>query len=161
MSSIVSAPADLVVATSDDIEVRFAGLDLAADLPAHVQAAPARLGVRVMVSGVRGPETMGRDNKFKAARLAWYQRRKGGDSAPEEAVSAMPGVLVLDRVAALLRDELGTEYRSVAGQIGGDGTEWEGSWTYLPQPPEAARTLWLEFTLDGEPTGKNCEIRIK
>ena len=161
MTSIVSAPADLVVATSDDIKVRFAGIDLAADVPAHVQAPPGALGVRVMVSGFRGPKTVDRDNEYHAARLAWYQRRKSGESDSKESVPTMPGVLVLDRVKALLRDDLGTEYRSVAGQIGGDGTEWEGSWTYLPQPPEAARALWLEFTLDGEPTGKDCEFRIQ
>ncbi|KUG56291.1 hypothetical protein AVL61_16745 [Kocuria rosea subsp. polaris] len=161
MTSIVSAPADLVVATSDDIKVRFAGADLTAVLPAHVQALPGAVGVRVMVSGARGPETMDRDNKFESARLAWYQQRKSGEPAREESAPTMPGVLVLERVGALLRDDVGTEYRPVAGQIGGDGTEWEGSWTYLPHPPEAARTLWLEFTLDGEPTGKECEIRIQ
>ena len=161
MTSIVSAPADMVVATSDDIKVRFAGADLTAELPAHVQAPPGAVGVRIRVSGARGPQTMQRDSEFESARLAWYQRRQDGGPAWEESAPTMPGVLVLERVGVLLRDDLGTEYRSVAGQVGGDGTEWEGSWTYLPHPPEAARTLWLEFTLDGDLTGKECEIRIQ
>lgn len=161
MTFIVSAPADLVVATSEGIEVRFAGIGLATGPPAHVQAPLGALGVCVMVSGVRGPETMDRDNQFRTARLAWYQRRKSGGSVPEEPAPMMPGVLVLERVGALLRDDLGTEYRCVAAQIGGEGTEWEGAWTYLPQPPDMARTLWLEFTLDGEPTGRDCEIRLQ
>ncbi|MGQ1797059.1 hypothetical protein ACT4S5_08000 [Kocuria oceani] len=141
MASIVFAPADLVVATSDDIKVRFAGADLAAELPAHVQAPPGAVGVRVMVSGVRGPETMQRDSGFESARLAWYQQRQDGGPAREGSAPTMPGMLVLERVGALLRDDVGTECPSVAGQVGGDGTEWKGSWTYLPHPPEAARTL--------------------
>lgn len=39
MTSIVSAPADLVIATCDDIKVRFAGIDLAA-----IFSAPAGAG---------------------------------------------------------------------------------------------------------------------
>ncbi|MEX5270240.1 hypothetical protein [Kocuria sabuli] len=161
MTSIVSAPADPVVVDCDDIKVFFAGIDLAAILPAHVPVPLGVLGVQARAWGVRGPETMQRDSEFQAARLAWSQRRRSGGSVADEPVPTMPGVLVVDQVKALLRDDLGTEYLRVAGRIGGEGTEWQGSWTYPPQPPEAARTLWLEFTLDGEPAGKGFEIRVQ
>ena len=54
MGSIVSAPADLVIATSDGIDVRFAGIDLAAELSAHAQEPPGVHGVRVSLAAVRG-----------------------------------------------------------------------------------------------------------
>lgn len=158
MGSIVSAPADLVIATSDGIDVRFAGIDLAAELSAHAQEPPGVHGVRISLAAVRGAETMRRDGQFQVARLAWAQRRQD-QVAAEEPVPLMPGFAVLDRVGVVLTDEVGTEYRLVAGQVAGDGTEWEAAWEFVPQPPEAAGTLGLQFTLDGTPTGQTCQVR--
>ena len=159
MGSIVSAPADLVIATSDGIDVRFTGIDLAAELSAHAQEPPGGHGVRVSLAAVRGAETMRRDEQFRVARLAWAQREDGGRRGKEPA-PLMPGFSVLDRVGAVLADEAGTEYRLVAGQAAGDGTEWESAWEFVPQPPAAAGILRLQFTLDGAPTGKTCEVRV-
>ncbi|WP_146202162.1 hypothetical protein, partial [Kocuria rosea] len=83
MGSIVSAPADLVIATSDGINVRFTGIDLAAELSAHAQEPPGGHGVRVSLAAVRGAETMRRDGQFQAARLAWAQREDGGKRGKE------------------------------------------------------------------------------
>ncbi|MHC5560912.1 hypothetical protein [Kocuria sp. U4B] len=159
MGSIVSAPADLVIATSDGIDVRFTGIDLAASLSPHAQEPPGGHGVRIGLAAVRGAETMRRDGQFQAARLAWAQRRQD-QMAEEEPVPLMPGFSVLDRVGVVLNDELGTEYRLVAGQAGGDGTEWESAWEFVPQPPKVAGILRLQFTLDGASTGKTCEVRV-
>ena len=160
MGTIVSAPADLVVATSDGIDVRFAGIDLAASLSPHAQEPPGGHGVRISLAAVRGAETMRRDGQFQAARLAWAQRRQD-KMTEEEPLPLMPGFSVLDRVWVVLSDELGTEYRLVAGQAAGDGTEWESAWEFVPPPPEAAGTLRLQFTLDGAPTGKTCEVWVQ
>ncbi|MEX5303937.1 hypothetical protein [Kocuria sabuli] len=115
--------------------------------------------MRVSLAAVRGAETMRRDGQFQAAHLAWAQRRQE-QMAEEEPVPLMPGFSVLDRVGVVLNDELGTEYRLVAGQAAGDGTEWESAWEFVPQPPEVPGTLRLQFTLDGTPTGKTCEVRV-
>ena len=159
MGSIVSAPADLVIATSDGIDVHFAGIDLDASLSAQAQEPPGGNGVRISLAAVRGEETMRRDGQFQAARLAWAQREDGGRRGKEPA-PLMPGFSVLDRVGAVLADEAGTEYRLVAGQAAGDGTEWESAWEFVPQPSEVSGTLRLQFTLDGAPTGKTCEVRV-
>ncbi|MGX5358231.1 hypothetical protein [Kocuria sp. KH4] len=159
MGFIVSAPADLVIATSDGIAVRFAEIDLAAELSAHAQEPPGVQGVRVSLAAVRGAEIMRRDGQFQDARLAWAQRRQD-QAAEEEPVPLMPGFAVLDRVGVVLTDEAGTEYRLVAGQAAGDGTEWEAAWEFVPQPPEAAGILRLQFILDGTPTGQTCAVQI-
>ena len=160
MGSIVSAPADLVIATSDGIDVHFAGIDLDASLSAQAQEPPGGNGVRISLAAVRGEETMRRDGQFQAARLAWAQRRQD-QVTEEEPVPLMPGFSVLDRVGVVLSDELGTEYRLVAGQAAGDGTEWESAWEFVPQPSEVSGTLRLQFTLDGAPTGKTCEVWVQ
>jgi hypothetical protein len=76
MGTIVSAPADLVVATSDGIDVRFAGIDLAASLSPHAQEPPGGHGVRISLAAVRGAETMRRDGQFQAARRSTRRRQR-------------------------------------------------------------------------------------
>ena len=44
--------------------------------------------------------------------------------------------------------------------MAGGGTEWDARWVYTPVPPAEARTLRLEFSVDGEPTGKYCELSL-
>ncbi len=73
----------------------------------------------------------------------------------------MPGAPVLERVNARISDDLGTEYRCVGGKVAGTGTEWDGCWGYAPEPPMSARIINFEFTLDGETTGKHCQIQLK
>ncbi|WJZ68408.1 hypothetical protein [Kocuria rosea] len=104
---------------------------------------------------------MRRDGQFYDARRAWAHRH--GDVAPEgeESVPIMPGLDVLDRAGEVLSDELGTECHPVAGQVAGDGTEWESAWEFVPQALEAAGALRLQFTLDGTPAGKICEVRVQ
>lgn len=149
---LVSAPADLVVAESDGIAVRFAGVEVAT-----VRGEP---GLKVSLEGVRGQETVRRDQSFVDARLQWVEQRKehGAESAGDAPI--MPGVLALDPVKVLISDDAGTEYHWASGQVAGDGTEWAASWTYLPEPPANIRTLNLEFTLHGERTGKKCKIEL-
>ncbi|WP_146111853.1 hypothetical protein [Arthrobacter sp. MYb227] len=73
----------------------------------------------------------------------------------------MPAVPVLERVQVEVSDDVGTEYRWAGGKIAGTGSEWEGSWGFIPEPPSNARLLTLAFTLDGEPTGKLCQLQLK
>jgi hypothetical protein len=76
MASIVSAPGDLIIATSDGIDVRFAGIRVDIDLPPHVDSSNGGCGIHISLEGVRGPETRQRDVHFDAARQAWVERRK-------------------------------------------------------------------------------------
>jgi hypothetical protein len=160
MTTIVFAPGDLIVATSDGIDVRFAGIELDADFSPRPGYPRGGRGVRIRIEGIRGLETQRRDYEFLDAREAWADRLRGqGRDAAGEPPN-MPGVPVLRRVKAIVTDDVGTEYQLAAGQVAGDGTEWDGSWVYAPSPPEAALTLKFRFTLDGEPTGKECAVRL-
>jgi hypothetical protein len=47
MMTVISAPGDLVVATSDGIGVRFAGVELTIHLPGHPAAVPGERGIKV------------------------------------------------------------------------------------------------------------------
>ncbi|RAM37212.1 hypothetical protein [Arthrobacter globiformis] len=160
MTTVVSAPGDLVVATSDGIDVRFAGMELTESLPAGVKARPGERGIKVRLEGVQGPETQQRDHQFTEAIVDWVEQRekRGAESAGQP--PTMPGVLVLEPVQLRISDDFGTEYECVAGQIAGDGTEWSASWMYLPEPPKHVRSINLVFTLHGAPTGKDCQIRL-
>lgn len=161
MASIVSAPGDLVIAASDGIDIRFAGIRVDIDLPPHIDSPSSGRGIRISLEGVRGSETRQRDVRFEAARLAWVEGRKAHESGGAEDPPRMPGALVLDRVGVRVTDDIGTQYRWAGGQVAGDGTDWEASWFHSPTPPEAAQTLHLSFTLDGQPTGKECRVRLQ
>jgi hypothetical protein len=161
MTSIVFAPGDLVIATSDGIDVRFGGIELDTDVPPGPQRLEGGKGIRLRLEGVRGEETQRRDVLFLDARDTWIRRMKAQGLEAAGPSPTMPGVPVLERVNALLDDGLGTDYRCVKGQVAGDGTEWEASWVYLPNPPEAARNLRIWFTLDGIPTGRDCELQLR
>jgi hypothetical protein len=115
-------PDDLVIAASDGIDVRFAGIELNIGVPPGPEHPERGKGVRIRLAGVQGEETQRRD-------------------------AALPG--------------LGTGYRCVKDQMAGDGTNWEASWLYLPGPPDAARILSIRFTMDGVPTGKECEVLLR
>ncbi|GAA1621798.1 hypothetical protein [Georgenia ruanii] len=160
MATIVSAPADLLVATSDGIDVRFAGIVLRARFPSRPGYPRGGTGLGVRLAGVRGPETQRRDNLFLDAREMWAERLKTEGPDAAAGPPTMPGVPVLERVQATVSDDIDTAYRLIAGRVAGDGTEWDAAWIYAPAPPDTAGRLTLQFTLDGAPTGKECEIRL-
>jgi hypothetical protein len=160
MMTITSAPGDLVVATSDGVRVRFTGIELTTHLPGHLGALPGERGMKIGLEGIRSDETRRRDQSFDDARVQWVEQRRAQGAEGAGDMPTMPGVLALEPITVNISDDSGTEYRCVAGQIAGDGTEWAASWTYLPEPPEHVRSLNLEFALNGEPTGKNCQIRV-
>ena len=155
MPITVLVSADLVVAESDGITIRLGGVELDA------QDWDGQAGMRVDLHGVRGLETMRRDEEFRAAREAWSRRlqQHGQDLAGDP--PPMPGVAVLNRVQADITDDVATDYRLLAGQVAGDGTDWEASWVYGPRPPMNASRLHLTFTLDGEPTGRGCTVLLR
>ena len=155
MATIVSAPSDLVIAVSDGIPVLFAGADVEAT------SWDGKAGIRVSVAGVRGPETMQRDATFRTAQAAWARRLKEHGKAAAGDPPTMPGVPALSRVKVNVTDDVGTRYEFVAGQVAGDGSEWDASWIYAPRPPAVARELRLEFTLDAEPTGRDCKLTLQ
>jgi hypothetical protein len=160
MTRVISAPADLVVATSDSVDVRFAGFELTSDIPGHVQIRPGERAIKISLQAVRGHETGLRDHSYDQARLQWAEqiRTDGAESAGP--MPTMPGILVFKPVELTITDDSGTDYHFVAGQVAGDGTEWSASWTYLPEPPTHVKRLKLVFTLHGTPTGKSCEIQL-
>ncbi len=102
---------------------------------------------------------MARDTRFLRKREDWAAR--GGASGPEatEAPPVMPGIAVFERITTHL-DDIGTEYRQAGGKAAGDGTEWDAVWVYVPAPPRSAQTVRLEFRVDGEPTGRYCELTM-
>ena len=154
MATIVSAPPDLVASVSDGISVRFVGIDLDA------KSWDGKVGVRVNLAAARGPETSRRDAEFHTAREAWARelKERGKDAAGDP--PTMPGVPVLSAVQVKITDDVGTEYGLIAGQVAGDGTDWDASWIYAPRPPADAGRLRLEFTLDGQPTGRTCALSL-
>lgn len=160
MMTVVSAPGDLVVATIDGVGVRFAGIESIGDAPVVSADWLGREGIRLYFQGIRSHETRQRDFRYEEQLV---QRGNLRDRDGAQAVGdppAMPGQLVLGTVGAVISDDVGTTYRMDAGQVAGSGSEWEATWVYLPEPPRTARILTLEFTLDGEPTGKTCQVRL-
>lgn len=162
MTKVISAPGDLVVATSNGVDVRFAGLELTADIPAHGPVRAGGGGIKINLEVIRDQETGQRDHSFNEARLEWVQQRRAQsvESAELGPMPTMPGVLAFEPVELQITDDIGTDYRFIAGQVAGDGTEWSASWTYLPEPPRQAKNLNLVFTLYGTPTGKSCVIQL-
>jgi hypothetical protein len=114
MMTVISAPGDLVVATSDGIGVRFAGVELTTHVPGHLTAVPGERGIKVNLEAIRSHETQHRDQSFIEARLQWVEQRKaqGAGDGP-----ATPGVPALEPINAIISDDSGTEYRCVSGQI--------------------------------------------
>lgn len=160
MTSIVFAPGDLIIATSDGIDVRFAGINLGVRVPHHALNLEGTRGVQVKLEGVRGFQTQQRDQQHESAILAWAERLKAHGRGNAGPAPTMPAVPVLDRVRSLVTDDVGTDYKLAAGQVAGSGTDWDASWIYSPEPPDAARILTLRFTLDGSPTGKECKVSL-
>ncbi|MGL3806133.1 hypothetical protein ACSYDW_08560 [Paeniglutamicibacter sp. R2-26] len=159
MMTVVSAPGDLVVATNDGVEVRFAGIESIAQVPVVSAEWLGRKGIRLYFQGIRSHETRQRDFRHEEQMVQWVNlRKRDGEEAGDPPV--MPGQLVLGPVGAVISDDVGTTYQMSTGQVAGNATEWEATWVYLPEPPETARILTLEFTLDGEPTGKACQVRL-
>jgi hypothetical protein len=160
MTEVISAPGDLIVATSDGVDVRFAGLELTADVPGHVQVQPGERAIKINLEAIRCLVTAQRDQIYNEAMLEWVERRKSQGAESAGPVPIMPGVLAFEPVDLQITDDCGTDYRFVSGQAAGDGTEWSASRTYLPEPPRQANILSLVFMLHGSPTGKSCKIQI-
>lgn len=159
MMAVTHAPSDLVVAVSDGIDIRFAGVALET-APPYVGLHAGEPGIHVQVTGVRGPETQRRDARLGRQRQAWVDQRQVAESGSAGAPPEMPGVSVLQRVAAQLSDDAGTVYRRAGGSMAGDGMDWEAVWVFVPEPPPAATTLRLDFTVDGDATGKHCTVDL-
>lgn len=158
--TVISAPGDLVVATNDGVDVRFAGIESIADVPIDSAGWLGSEGIKIYFQGIRSHETWQRDVRYEEQLTQWADMRKRkGEEAAGDAPS-MPGQLILGPVGAVISDDVGTNYRLTSGQVAGSATEWESTWVYLPNPPRAARFLTLEFTVDDEPTGKTCTVRL-
>ncbi|MCC9196421.1 hypothetical protein QNO08_10635 [Arthrobacter sp. zg-Y820] len=159
MIALTHAPHDLVVGTSDGIDVRFAGVEFK-DAPDFVGVSAGEPGIHVHLSGVRGKETMSRDGRFNRGLEEWWKRREAAGSDRSENPPPMPGVAVFEGITTVVSDDIGTEYRRSGGQTAGSGMEWDALWVYTPAPPAEARTLRLEFSVGGELTGKYCEFSL-
>lgn len=159
MNAITNAPQDLVIATCDTIDIRFAGVRFEI-APSIVGIGAGNPSIRLDLNGVSGQETIARDHQFQRELGEWADRRKADATDNNAPLSKMPGVVVFERITVQVTDDLGTGYRRAGGQVAGGGTEWDATWFYQPAPPPGARTLRFEFSVDGEPSGKHCEISL-
>lgn len=159
MNKITDAPQDLVVATCDTIDIRFAGVGFE-NAPSSVGRGAGTPSIRFHLSGVRGQETMTRDNQFQRDLEEWAVRRKADGPDSDVPPSKMPGVIVFERITTRITDDVGTEYRCAGGRVAGGGTEWDATWFFQPAPPPGARALRFEFSVAGESTGKHCEVTL-
>lgn len=160
MIAVTRAPADLVVAISDGIHIRFAGV-LLEEVPRYVAGRAGEPGIHVHLSGVRGEETRARDVQYLQERDVWAGQRQTAGSNSTEPPPTMPGVTVHERITTRVTDDLGTEYTRTGGQVAGDGTEWDATWIFTPAPPSEARRLRFEFSVDEAATGKSCELDLQ
>lgn len=160
MTSIVWAPGDLIVATHEGVEVRFAGVEITSEAAGYMGRLPGERVIKVHLAGVTSAVTMDLDNSHLRALEAWGEERKlhGADSVGRPPV--MPGDAVLSAVKAIVTDNHDTEYGWVAGRVAGTGSEWDSSWMFAPEPPEGVKHLTIEFTLNGELTGKSCRVQL-
>lgn len=159
MTTIVWAPGDLIVASHEGVDVRLAGVELTPDVsefgPSHGER-----GIRVSLAAIRNLETQRLDILHAEEFEAWAaeQTLHCKDSAGPP--PRMPGQVVLSAVRPVITDNHDTDYRYVGGQWAGTGTQWDGSSIFLPEPPHEVRHLNIEFTLNGELTGKSCRVQL-
>lgn len=161
MTSIVWAPGDLIIATSQGVDVRFAGVEISTDLPERRWPLPGERGIRVHLSGVRSGATAELDGAYGTALAAWEEQRtaQGHDGADRPPI--MPGEVVLTPVQAVITDNRDTNYRRMAGRVAGSGTEWDAFWVFTPEPPAGLKHLTIEFTLHGELTGRSVRVQLE
>ncbi len=160
MMTIVSAPGDLIVATNDGVGVRFGGIESISDVPVISAEWLGKTGIRLYFQGIRSEDTIQRDIRHDEEMLQWVNLRKSAGAEATGDAPAMPGQLVLGSVGVNISDDIGTSYRMSTGQVAGSGSNWEATWVYLPEPPSGAQLLTLEFTLDDEPTGTTCHVKL-
>ncbi|MEG9250005.1 hypothetical protein V6S67_18090 [Arthrobacter sp. Soc17.1.1.1] len=155
MTSIVRAPGNLIVATIEKVDVRFAGVDVT-KAPLHVDVPLGTPCVVVYLSAVRGYETVSHD-----AEIAQTRSREDLAAEAEEAQNDGPPKLSnLDTVGVTITDDEGTQYEPSGFRMVGDGLGWDDMRVYTPAPPSAAATLHLDFTVDGESTNSGCDVAL-
>jgi len=159
MTTIVWAPGDLVVAGSQGVDVRLAGVEITADIPHRLGQPAGERGILVHLACVTGPATMKLHGDHELAMHAWGERRKAGGADAAGPPPAMPGETILRTVQPMVSDNRDTDYRWVASQFAGTGTEWDGRWAIVPEPPAGVKHLTIEFTVDGVLTGKSVRVQ--
>lgn len=160
MTTIVSAPGNLIIATSDGLKGQFGGVETPVEVPAGSRSVPGEQGIRVCLQAARCLETQRRDQDFDTgmelrARQLTSQGKEAAGLPP-----ARSGAVVLNAVKIEISDDVGGTCRYVAGQVSGTGTAWDGSFVYVPAPPMNVKHLNIEVSLDGVPTGMCCRIRV-
>jgi hypothetical protein len=109
--------------------------------------------VEIGLDALPGPIRNERTHLFQAARASWEAAAQPGSVPPPwPAESLRPLVIGLS-------DDVGTDYRHVSGESGGEDTPWAAIWRFLPRPPEAAGQLRLAFTAPGQAT-VDIELRL-
>lgn len=155
MTTIVRAPGNLIVATIDKVDVRFAGVDVTT-APLHVDVLSGTPCVVAYLSAARGYETVSRDSEVA-------QTQSLEDLAAEAAEAQKDGppkLSNLSRVSVTITDDEGTQYEPSGFRMVGDGIGWDDMRVYTPAPPSAAATLHLDFTVDGESTNSRCDVAL-
>lgn len=108
MMKVVSPPSDLVIATSDGIDIRFAGIELTRHLPSVSDVKPGDRGLKVSVEGIRGIETQRLDAACIEAREKWVDQLRAHGAESAGPAPTMPGVLVLQPIQLVIKDEVWT-----------------------------------------------------
>ncbi len=160
MTTIVWAPGDLVIANSEGVDIRFAGVEITADIP-HYKGQPAgERGILVRLACVTGPVTTKLHSDHGLAMHQWGEKRKAGGAEAAGPPPVMPGETILKIVRPVVNDNHDTDYRWVAAQFAGTGTEWDGRWAFVPEPPAGVKHLNIEFTVAGALTGKSVRVQL-
>ncbi|KNC20470.1 hypothetical protein AC792_00510 [Arthrobacter sp. RIT-PI-e] len=159
MMRLIHAPGDPVIATVDGISVRFAGIELL-EPSGSSTVGPLNLMMCLYLSAVRGSETALRDARFRLKQQQRWEQVHAGEQDPF-GFPWWPVESIYDRITTKLSDDLGTRYERAGGQVGGEGREWEMVLRYTTIPPLEARTLHVEFSVDGVSTGRTCKIALE
>lgn len=155
MTTIVSAPGNLIVATIDKVDVRLAGIEVT-KAPRFVDVPSATPCIVVYLSAARGYETVSHDAEI--ARTRSYEDLAA--EAEEAQKDGPPKLSNLGRVGVTITDDLGTQYEPAGFRMVGDGIGWDDMRVCTPAPPSAALTLHLDFTVDSELTGNSCDVAL-
>lgn len=155
MTSIISAPGSLIVATIEKVDVRLAGIEVT-NAPLDVDVPSGTPCVVVYLSAARGYETVTHDGEIARTRSL----EDLAAEAEEAQKDGPPKLSNLSRVGVTITDDEGTQYEPCGFRMVGDGTGWDDMRVYTPAPSSAATTLHLDFTVDGESTDSRCDVAL-
>src|SRR2546423_4786402 len=100
--------------------------------------------VVVRARGLPSERTAALEDEFSDALERWHRQ-----SADTDAVPRQPAERIFD-VAVSVADDADTAYAPTTSARGGSGAMFRADWTFVPGPPESARSLVVR--IDGSAT---------